>query len=70
MDELSGYKELIDANKVNPINFKACKPILADENFTVERLSNISSVASGLCMWVININVYYDVYVDVEPKRL
>ena len=30
----------------------------------------MSSVAAGLCSWVININVYYDVYVNVEPKRL
>lgn len=70
MAELSSYKELIDSDKVNPKNFAQCKPILADENFTVERLTNISSVAAGLCSWVININVYYDVYVDVEPKRL
>lgn len=55
---------------MNPKNFAACKPILADETFTVEKLTNISSVAAGLCSWVININVYYDVYVDVEPKRL
>jgi dynein heavy chain len=70
MAELSGYKALIDEDKVNPINFKNCKPILADETFTVEKLTNISAVAAGLCSWVININVYYDVYVDVEPKRL
>lgn len=70
LNELSTYKAKIDGDEVNPNNFKACKPILADENFTVERLTNISSVAAGLCSWVININVYYDVYVDVEPKRL
>jgi dynein heavy chain len=68
--ELSGYKARIDNDEVNPNNFKACKPILADSDFTIERLTNISSVAAGLCSWVININVYYDVYVDVEPKRL
>jgi dynein heavy chain len=70
MDSLSGYKDLIDADKVNPKNFAACKPILSDETFTVEKLKGVSSVAAGLCSWVININVYYDVYVDVEPKRL
>ena len=70
MDMLSGYKELIDTDKVNPVNFKACKPILSDEDFTVEKLQNVSSVAAGLCSWVININIYYDVYVNVEPKRL
>jgi dynein heavy chain len=70
MDELLNYKAKIDDDKINPLNFKACKPILADETFTVEKLTNISSVAAGLCSWVVNINVYYDVYVDVEPKRL
>lgn len=70
MDTLSGYKSLIDADKINPNNFKQCKPILSDEDFTVEKLSKVSSVAAGLCSWVININIYYDVYVNVEPKRL
>jgi dynein heavy chain len=50
-------------------NFKACKPILSDPDFTVERLGNVSKCAAGLCDFVININIYYDIVVTVEPKK-
>ena len=29
-----------------------------------------SPAASGLCDWIINITMYYDVVVSVEPKKL
>jgi len=36
---------------------------------TVESLKNVSSAAAGLCEWVINIVIYYNVVVTVEPKK-
>jgi dynein heavy chain len=29
-----------------------------------------SGAAAGVCNWIININLYYDVVVNTEPKRL
>jgi dynein heavy chain len=42
---------------------------LEDPDFTVERLGNVSKCAAGLCDFVININIYYDIVVTVEPKK-
>ena len=36
---------------------------------TVASLKNVSSAAAGLCEWVINIEIYYNVVVTVEPKK-
>jgi len=43
---------------------------LADETFTPEIVMKSSPAASGLCDWIINITLYYDVVVSVEPKKL
>jgi dynein heavy chain len=29
-----------------------------------------SPAASGLCDWIINITMYFDVVISVEPKKL
>ena len=42
---------------------------MADPNFTAAIIRNKSSCAGGLCDWVINITMYYDVVVTVEPKK-
>ena len=49
---------------------KAVQPYLADPEFDPEFIRNKSLAASGLCSWVINIMAYYEVYCDVEPKRI
>jgi len=28
-----------------------------------------SSAAAGLCDWIVNITMYYDVVISVEPKK-
>jgi dynein heavy chain len=43
---------------------------LGDETFTPEIVMKSSPAASGLCDWIINITMYYDVVVSVEPKKL
>jgi dynein heavy chain len=35
----------------------------------VTSLRNVSTAAAGLCEWVINIEIYYNVVVTVEPKK-
>merc|ERR1719395_121533 len=40
------------------------------EDFSEEVFRKKSSAAAGLVVWVINIIMYYDVVVQVEPKRL
>ena len=54
---------------VNPNNFKMIRPQLADPNFTPAIIRNKSSCAGGLCDWIINITMYYDVVISVEPKK-
>lgn len=70
MDKLKNYKEDIDAKKVPASNFAAIKEVLEDENFTPEVIYSKSSAAAGLCDWVKNIAVYYNVFTTVAPKRL
>jgi dynein heavy chain len=70
MAELGAFKALIEEDKVDGKNFKACEPILANPDFTVAVLENVAKAAAGLCSWVININIFYNVFVNVEPKRL
>jgi dynein heavy chain len=66
---LEGFKEKIDQEVVPANNFKAIRPQLADPNFTPAIIRTKSSCAGGLCDWVINITMYYDVVVTVEPKK-
>jgi len=66
---LTDFKDLIVAGKVSPDNFKNVKEQLSNPDFTVESLRNVSSAAAGLCDWAINIEVYYNVVVTVEPKQ-
>jgi len=70
LDKLKNYKNDIDEKKVPEMNFKAIADVLADETFTPEIIVTKSSAAAGLCDWVKNIAVYYDVFMNVAPKRL
>ena len=40
-----------------------------DPTFTAEYMKSKSFAAAGLCDWVVNICIYHDIYLDVEPKR-
>ncbi|CAL1535628.1 unnamed protein product, partial [Lymnaea stagnalis] len=48
----------------------AVKPYLNDPEFDPEFIKAKSSAAAGLCSWVVNIMKYYEVFCEVEPKRL
>ncbi|KAI8492612.1 Dynein heavy chain 9, axonemal [Branchiostoma belcheri] len=52
---------------------KAIQPYLADKEFDPDFIRANTEIADryiGLCAWVINIMKFYEVYCDVEPKRI
>ena len=66
---LSAFKEKIDQEAVPAHNFKAIRTTIQNEDFTPEKLAKKSGAAAGLCDWVLNISMYYEVVVSVEPKK-
>jgi len=70
LDILLGFKAEVDDERIPAKNFDAIRPTLADETFIPEIVMKSSPAASGLCDWIINITLYYDVVVSVEPKKL
>jgi dynein heavy chain len=69
LDKLKNYKNDIDAKKVPAINFAQIQSTLEDETFTPELIKAKSECAGGLCDWVKNIAIYYDVFTNVAPKK-
>ncbi|KAL3663603.1 hypothetical protein V7S43_011489 [Phytophthora oleae] len=69
VEELKGFKELVDSQQVPEVNWKEIRPFLQLEYFNVEAIEKKNSAAAGLCAWVINIVAYYDAIVVVEPKK-
>jgi len=69
IDNLKTFKAKVDAGMVPKVNWKEVRPYLAKEHFTVEVISTKNKAAAGLCAWVINIVMYRDILVTVEPKR-
>lgn len=59
-----------DKDNIPDACLKAVDPYLKDPEFEPEFIKAKSLAASGLASWVINICRYYEVYCDVEPKRL
>ncbi|XP_071672368.1 dynein axonemal heavy chain 17 isoform X2 [Patagioenas fasciata] len=49
---------------------KAFQPYQADPSFDPEFIMSKSTAAAGLCSWCLNIVRFYEVYCEVEPKRL
>jgi dynein heavy chain len=66
LDNLVNY----DKDNIHENCRKAVQPYLADPEFEPEFIRSKSFAAAGLCAWVINIMMYYEVYCDVEPKRI
>ena len=67
---LTDVKEKIDTQQIPAYNFKAIRNTINDEKFTPEDIKSKSSAAAGICDWVRNITMYYDVVESVEPKRI
>jgi len=64
-----GLKEAYDAGEVNSMNWKEVRPYLALEHFKPEIIQGKNPAAAGICNFVINIVIYYDIVSMVEPKK-
>jgi len=69
LDELLTFKDKIDNGQVPKQNFKNIRPLLDKEWFNVDTMRTKSAAAAGLCDWVLNITVYWDINENVEPMR-
>ena len=70
LENLKSYKGLIDEGKVDKtINIDAARPLTLAADFTVESMTKKSRAAAGLCEWVLNILMYYEVVESVAPKK-
>lgn len=59
-----------DKENIAPANLQAVKPYINDKDFDPDFIRNKSFAAAGLCAWALNIVRFYEVFCDVEPKRL
>ena len=66
LDSLINY----DKENIHENCQKAIKEYLNDPEFDADFIKGKSLAAGGLCSWVINIVKFYNVYCDVEPKRI
>ena len=48
---------------------KEVRPLIAFEHFNVETIKGKNSAAAGVTGFILNIVIYYDIVVTVEPKR-
>lgn len=69
IDYLVGFKQVVDDGKVPLVNWKDVREYLEKEHFNYDTILTKNRAAAGLCSWVINIVMYYDIVITVEPKR-
>jgi dynein heavy chain len=62
-------KLAVDDQTIPKLNFVEVKQLTELEHFKVEVIKTKNSAAGGLCSFVLNIVMYYEVVVTVEPKR-
>ncbi|MGH0119442.1 UNVERIFIED_CONTAM: hypothetical protein FKN15_024185 [Acipenser sinensis] len=66
LDSLVHY----DKEHIPDTCLKAFQPFKNDPTFEPDFIRSKSIAAAGLCSWCINIVRFYEVYCEVEPKRL
>ena len=69
IDWLKAIKGKVDDQSIPAMNFKEVRPLLDLEHFSYEVIMGKNKAAAGLCSFVINIVMYYEVVTTVEPKR-
>jgi dynein heavy chain len=69
IDYLKAIKTGVDEQTIPKMNFSEVKALTNLEHFTPEIILTKNKAAAGLCSFVINIVLYYEVVVTVEPKR-
>ncbi|XP_043570859.1 dynein axonemal heavy chain 17-like [Chiloscyllium plagiosum] len=66
LDSLINY----DKEHIPDSSLKAFRPILDNAMFDPDFIRTKSIAAAGLCSWCINIVKFYEVFCEVEPKRI
>ncbi|CAD7974700.1 unnamed protein product [Amoebophrya sp. A25] len=71
LESLKAFKPAIDDGLVPASNIEAAKKAAASigDDFTPDVMRKKSLAAAGLCEWIVNIIMYYEVVVTVEPKK-
>jgi dynein heavy chain len=69
IEYLKKIKLAVDDQTIPKLNFVEVKQLTELEHFKVEVIKTKNSAAGGLCSFVLNIVMYYEVVVTVEPKR-
>lgn len=69
IEYLKNIKVGVDERTIPKLNFVEVKQLTELEHFTPEIIMTKNKAAAGLCSFVINIVLYYEVVVTVEPKR-
>lgn len=70
LDKLKDFKGEIEAGKVPAQNFAAIKETLDNEDFVTEKVKTAAECCGNLCDWVKNIDCFYHIFMNVEPKKL
>jgi len=69
LEFLLDLKNLIDSGAVPKMNFKEVKELTDLEWFNYDTIKTKNTAAAGLCSFVVNIVIYYEITTTVEPKR-
>eukprot|EP01033_Poteriospumella_lacustris_P002495 gene2501-1816_t len=69
IENLKNLKTHVDSGTAPKLNFSEVKQLTELEHFKPEIIKSKNSAAAGLCSFVLNIVMYYEVVVTVEPKR-
>ena len=70
VETLKSFKDISDSGGVPDVNWREVRPYLELDHFNYETILGKNSAAAGLANWVINIVIYRDIVVTVEPKRI
>lgn len=70
IENLKEVKTCIDASQFPEVNRQEMDQFLTLDFFNPDIIRTKNSAAGGLCSFVINIIIYYDIVVTVEPKRI
>ncbi|CAK4711321.1 unnamed protein product [Aphanomyces euteiches] len=70
IEYLLKFKDLVDTGQVPTQNWKEVREFLEKEHFKPDIIATKNKAAAGLCSWVVNIVMYYDILITVEPKRM
>jgi dynein heavy chain len=69
IDFLKGIKTGVDERTIPKLNFIEVRPLIELEHFKPEIIMTKNKAAAGLCSFIVNIVMYYEVVTTVEPKR-